>query len=148
VPLVSTVTGRVHEGRDFDAAYWGRNLRETVRFAEAMDRLVEDEGSGSSSRSGLTRPCPGRSPRHSAHVPGPGVVLPSLRRGEDGRGVLLGSLGALYSAGLPVAWQALYPRAGGSSSLLPWQRERTGWNRKSDDPADLVRSVELIPPAP
>ncbi len=37
VPVVSTVTGRVEE--DFDAAYWLRQAREPVRFAEALRTL-------------------------------------------------------------------------------------------------------------
>ncbi len=36
VPLVSTVTGRVLDSADCDASYWWRNLREPVRFADAL----------------------------------------------------------------------------------------------------------------
>src|SRR4051812_13532123 len=38
VPFLSTVTGE--PAVDLDAAYWYRNLRETVRFADATARLV------------------------------------------------------------------------------------------------------------
>ena len=132
VPMVSTVTGRVHKGRDFDAAYWGRNLRETVRFAEAMDTLVEGEGCELFLEVGPHPALSGAVSESLRRRSRSGVVLPSLRRGEDGRGVLLGSLGALYSAGLPVAWQALYP-SGRRIELPPYpgSANGTGWNRKT-----------------
>src|SRR5262249_15402040 len=54
-----------------------------------------------------------------------GVVLPSLRRGEE-QSVMLGSLGALYSVGYEVDWNGLYPAGGRCIRLpsYPWQRER------------------------
>ena len=33
--------GRRAEGHEFDAAYWGRNLRQTVRFTDAVSGLLE-----------------------------------------------------------------------------------------------------------
>ncbi len=36
IPLVSSVTGAVIEGSRLDAGYWWRNVREPVRFADAM----------------------------------------------------------------------------------------------------------------
>ena len=36
VPIYSTVTGTLATEEDFDAAYWGRNIRQTVRFAAAV----------------------------------------------------------------------------------------------------------------
>src|SRR6185436_7514921 len=38
--IVSTVTGRPATDRDFTAEYWGRNLREPVRFAAAVGMLT------------------------------------------------------------------------------------------------------------
>jgi acyl transferase domain-containing protein/NADPH:quinone reductase-like Zn-dependent oxidoreductase/thioesterase domain-containing protein/acyl carrier protein len=42
LPLYSTVMGQPVEGAELDATYWYRNLRETVRFAEAIERLAEE----------------------------------------------------------------------------------------------------------
>ena len=39
VPMVSTVTGAPIEGETLDAAYWGANLREPVRFRQAIAAL-------------------------------------------------------------------------------------------------------------
>ncbi len=125
VPIYSTVTGQVGHGLDFDAPYWARNMREPVLFSAAVQRLVEDghdiflEISPnpillSSIQQGLH------------HVGKEGAVLPSLRREEDERTVLLGSLGALYALGYPVDWNLIYPRGGRCVRLpsYPWQRER------------------------
>ena len=40
VPMISTVTGRSRAAKDFDRSYWGRNIREPVRFAEAISECV------------------------------------------------------------------------------------------------------------
>ncbi|MED7950358.1 acyltransferase domain-containing protein, partial [Streptomyces sp. BE303] len=37
IPFLSTVEGRWLEGPELDGGYWYRNLRQTVRFAEAVD---------------------------------------------------------------------------------------------------------------
>src|SRR5437764_13209933 len=56
----------------------------------------------------------------------PAQGLPSLRRGDDERAVLLGSAGALYVRGQVVAWDQLLPPNGRCVTLpaYPWQRER------------------------
>ncbi len=44
-PLVSTVTGNWMSGAEAtDPTYWSQHLRKTVRFANALDTLQEDEG--------------------------------------------------------------------------------------------------------
>ena len=42
VPMYSTVDAALSDGQSFDAAYWVRNLREPVRFARAIDELLND----------------------------------------------------------------------------------------------------------
>ena len=36
IPIWSTMLGRRAEGHEFDAAYWGRNMRQTVCFTDAV----------------------------------------------------------------------------------------------------------------
>ncbi|WP_227651876.1 acyltransferase domain-containing protein, partial [Klebsiella pneumoniae] len=38
--MVSTVTGKVLEGSKFGATYWWRNIREPVRFSEAVQEAT------------------------------------------------------------------------------------------------------------
>ncbi|XXZ16827.1 SDR family NAD(P)-dependent oxidoreductase [Sorangium sp. So ce315] len=124
IPLYSTVTLQKLDGAELDAGYWYRNLRETVRFAEATRRLL-DEGhrlfvevsphpvlstalQGTIEASGL-----------------PAVALGSLRRDEGDLGRVLLSLGELHAHGFPIAWGDVLPR--GKRVPLPtyaFQRER------------------------
>lgn len=41
IPFVSTVTGRVEKAPVLDAAYWWRNLRQPVLFADGLQELVK-----------------------------------------------------------------------------------------------------------
>jgi myxalamid-type polyketide synthase MxaD len=135
VPIYSTVTGMATmNGSEplFDAPYWARNLREPVLFSTAVQCLVEDghdiflEISAhpillSSIRQELI---------HCRHE---GAVLPSMRRGEEERGVMLGALGGLYTAGHEFDWRRIYPAGGRYVRLpfYPWQRERC-WLEATD----------------
>ncbi|HEY2873914.1 MAG TPA: beta-ketoacyl synthase N-terminal-like domain-containing protein, partial [Reyranella sp.] len=40
IPMVSTVTGITTDGPSLDASYWGRNLREPVRFRQGIETLI------------------------------------------------------------------------------------------------------------
>jgi myxalamid-type polyketide synthase MxaC len=125
IMLVSTVTGASISGDELGPAYWVRNLREPVRFAAAVEALA-DEGCTVFVEVG-PHPVLGRSVTQCLeHCGRTGLVLPSLRRRQDERLVLLGSLGGLYAAGCRVAWENLYSRGGSFCHLplYPWQRSR------------------------
>jgi len=108
--MYSTVSGTVSDGVTCDATYWVRNLREPVLFSTAVQRLRDDgydiflEISPhpillSAIQQGL------------AHSGREGNVLPSLRREENERLVMLRSLG-----------RSLYARvSGGLEQTLPLQ---------------------------
>ncbi len=117
LPMCSTVTGAPIDGARLDAAYWMRNLREPVQFAAAIRRLREDGCDA------FVEISP-----HPVLLPAieQGLCVPSLRRNEPERAVLLESLGALYTGGLVVDWERLYPAGGRCVGLppYPWQRER------------------------
>ncbi|AUX41122.1 polyketide synthase [Sorangium cellulosum] len=151
VPLISTVTGDAVDGAGLDAAYWFRNLRQPVRFWPAVERL----------RAGGHRVFLELSP-HPTLLPaleqglrgasGEVALLSSMRRGEDERAVLLGSLGALYTRGAPVRWEKLYPAPTRPVALppYPWQRERFWIEQRAPAPPPsrgrhplLGRRVEL-----
>jgi myxalamid-type polyketide synthase MxaE and MxaD len=125
IPIYSTVTGMAREGIEFDGRYWARNLREPVLFSGAVQRLLEDGYDTfveisphpallSAIQQGLN------------HLGREGAVVASMRRDDDERAVMLGSLGALYSLGYPVDWSRIYPRGGRCVRLPPhpWRRER------------------------
>jgi myxalamid-type polyketide synthase MxaE and MxaD len=125
MPIYSTVTAKLHEGGQFDATYWGDNLREPFLFADAVQEML---------KAGYTtfvevspHPVLVKSIQECAqHVQREVTVFASLRRNEAARNILLGTVGALYSQGQAVQWAQLYP-AGLPCVTLPsyaWQRER------------------------
>src|SRR5205085_12601710 len=40
IPIVSTVTGVPIDGAALDGRYWGRNVRDAVRFGPAIEQLL------------------------------------------------------------------------------------------------------------
>jgi acyl transferase domain-containing protein/aryl carrier-like protein len=122
IPLISEVTGAEVDGRSLDAAHWVRNFGDPAFFSRAIDELI-----GRGHRVFLdVGPHP--ITRHSVETnlrrlgAGPesadgGVVLASLRRDEDGRGTLRGTLATLHSLGAEVRWDELEPT--GDDAAVP-----------------------------
>ena len=124
VSLFSTVTGEVTDGADLEPAYWVRNLREPVLLAPVVERLANDGHSLFVEVS----PHPVLLPaieQTIAHLRMEATVLPSLRREQPEREVMLETLGGLYAAGRDVEWKALHPESGRLVRLpeYPWQRQ-------------------------
>lgn len=116
IPFYSTVYGKQVDGRELDADYWVRNLREPVLFADAARELIQ------CGFSHFLEISP-----HPVLLPaiedcGAAAVLPSMRRDEPGFQCMLDSLGSLYQDGFEFA----RPERGGHVELppYPWQRER------------------------
>jgi len=125
IAIFSTLTGNMANDSDFNASYWQRQIREPVRFAEVIDRLAQ-AGQCCFIEIG-PHPVLSLSILECLRQRGEeGLVLPSLRRGEEERATLLGSLGTLYTHGYPLDWRQLYPDGGRCVSLpsYPWQTER------------------------
>ncbi|WP_308312750.1 SDR family NAD(P)-dependent oxidoreductase [Streptomyces sp. ISL-11] len=126
IPLYSTVTGFRAAGRDLTAAYWWRNVREPVRFAEAAERMVKD-GADICLEIG---PHPVLRPyvrRVAAERPDAGVVhVAALHRDGEGRDDLRRAHAALIAAGAMGDGTRWFPRPGRVVDLpaYPWQRER------------------------
>ncbi|MFQ5794194.1 MAG: type I polyketide synthase [Candidatus Bipolaricaulia bacterium] len=125
LPIYSTVTGEASDGLEFDATYWVRNLKEPVLFSAAVQQLLESDHDIFLEIS--PHPILLKAIQQGLqHLDQEDIVLPSLRRDEEERAVMLGSLGALYTLGHPVDWSRLYPSGGRCVRLppYPWQRER------------------------
>ncbi|OKJ23870.1 polyketide synthase [Streptomyces sp. CB00316] len=119
IPFVSTVTGTPLSGPELDARYWWRNVREPVRFAEAVTHLVS-EGAGSVVEIG---PHPVLRP-YLRHTDIPYVA--TLHRDGDGLRETAATVAALLAAGTTTDWQRHFPRPGRVAELpaYPWQHER------------------------
>jgi len=124
LPIYSTVTGGRANDLSWDAAYWGRNIRQPVHFASAIETLARD---------GFTifielGPHPVLVMNIAECLKAsdfPGRAIPSLRRKRDDREMILSSLGELFILGINPNWEALSP-TGKVVQLppYPWQRER------------------------
>ncbi|MGK4000892.1 type I polyketide synthase [Sorangium sp. So ce1024] len=125
VAMRSTVTGGPCDDVALDAGYWARNLREPVLFCQAVEALLEggDALFVEMSPHPVLLPAVEETLRRGGRA---GAALPSLRREQDARRVLLESLAALYARGYPVAWERLFPARGRCVPLptYPFERER------------------------
>ncbi|MYW05249.1 acyltransferase domain-containing protein, partial [Streptomyces sp. SID3343] len=127
VAVWSTVTGAWIDTASMDGAYWASNLRETVRFEEAVRGLAA-AGHGVfvevSPHPVLTAAI--QATLEDAGVPEP-VVTGTLRRGQGGLARLHTSLAEVFVRGVPVAWAAAYRDSAVERVALPtyaFQRER------------------------
>ena len=117
IPLVSNVTGTwIQESQATDLGYWGRQLIETVRFADGLTTILESGDSimievgpgnvlSNLASQYLDEPPPGTNDLRNT------VVLPSLsahgRRVTDGR-TFLSSCAQAWLRGASVDWSGLY----------------------------------------
>ncbi|MFW9259889.1 SDR family NAD(P)-dependent oxidoreductase [Nostoc sp. CALU 546] len=125
IPLFSTVTGKQISGQEMDGAYWAQNMRNPVLFATAVDGLMK-AGYDLFLEIGAHPVLASYISECFAQANNTTTVLPSLRRKEAERAMMLGSFGKLYTLGYPVDWNHLYPQGGSLVRLpsYPWQRER------------------------
>ncbi|MFI0965123.1 beta-ketoacyl synthase N-terminal-like domain-containing protein [Streptomyces sp. NPDC021080] len=147
IPVYSSVEGGEIAGTALTAAYWGRNLRETVRFQDAVSAVEDPQdrvfvevsphpvlvsGAEESLRAaGVRRP----------------VVLPSLVRDKDEVDSLLTGLGALHAEGVPVDWSAFAGRGRTVVDLpgYPWQRRE---HALPDTPVERAAGTGALVGAP
>ena len=124
VPFYSTLTGELLGDTMLDANYWYQSLRNVVRFAPAVQALVD----GGCTRFIEVSPHPVLTIGVQEILDGTGVsgaALGTLRRDDGGRSRLLTSLAEAHVNGVRVDWRPVF--AGGRRVDLPtypWQHER------------------------
>lgn len=125
IQLVSTVTGQPIDGQQLDANYWWQNVRQSVRFADAMQAIssTTDIALEIGPHPVLAYSISECSQAAEIHV------LPSLHREFDDLRSLCNSLGALYSLGVDIQWKGFYalPTRKILIPEYPFQRMRL-WN--------------------
>ncbi|MGW2327122.1 SDR family NAD(P)-dependent oxidoreductase, partial [Streptomyces sp. NPDC001700] len=142
VAFYSTVTGGRADTAGLDAAYWVTNLRERVRFADAIEALLADGHRvfiEASTHPVLTVGMEETFERASVDA----VTVSTLRRDHGGRAQLVRSLAEAFVAGVPVDWTALFPADPTPRTVdlptYPFQHQRF-WMAGSGgagDPGDL-----------
>jgi acyl transferase domain-containing protein/NADPH:quinone reductase-like Zn-dependent oxidoreductase/ubiquinone/menaquinone biosynthesis C-methylase UbiE len=137
IDYVSCLTGElIEDGETLRQGYWRRHLRQTVRFAQAIERL-DTLGCDVYLEIG---PNPVLLSIGKRNLPGEtGVFLPSLRKERDDWEQVLSALSALYAQGARVAWDRFYQ--GQTRRLIelptyPFQRQHywieTGPTRRNE----------------
>ncbi len=137
VPFFSSLWGRQMEGQELTAEYWSRQVREPVRFAQAMQEVMRSfeqvavvELGGRPVLQGALRQC-------LQEAGGRGRVWASLRGPQEGgedevdeRACLLESVGGMYEQGLEPEWERVNRWASSPPPPVvawpayPWQRQR------------------------
>jgi polyketide synthase 12/epothilone polyketide synthase D len=123
-PYYSTVDLHVGGRNPGDGNYWWRNVRQTVLFAAAIDKTIDDghtcflEVSPHPVLRTSIQECLSRRGVE-------GTVVSSLRRGQSDFDTMAASLGELHVAGAAIAWNRII--GPGRVVQLPtyaWQRSR------------------------
>lgn len=106
--MISTVTGIVSKGTEFDAEYWWKNVRERVRFADAMEALAGQQVEVAIEIGPHPVLAYAIAECFSEHVQKV-FTVPSLRRDTDDQRQIKESLGRLFVWGFPVDWNRNAP---------------------------------------
>lgn len=145
IPLLSNLTGTwLEAAQATDPGYWVSHLRETVRFADGIDRALGDghttflEVGPGETLSRLASAGESWSAEHAA--------IPTLGRRDDAHEALLTSVGALWADGLDIDAGALHDgerRRRVSLPGYPFERERY-WLEPSGTPRKRAGSRRKI----
>ncbi len=122
ISLYSTVRGERAEDGDYGAEYWAKNIRQPVLFGPVIKGFAAN---GFNTFVEISpHPVLLESIKQCLPSGESKIVLPSLRRNQSERGILLRSLGALYTFGYPVQWARVSPK-GRLVDLphYPWQNK-------------------------
>ncbi|MER0245885.1 type I polyketide synthase, partial [Streptomyces sp. HSW2009] len=146
IAFYSTVSTERIDTSELTTAYWVTNLREQVRFADAVRRLLSDGYRVFIEAS--THPVLTVGLQETFDEVGvPAAAVPTLRREHGGLDQLLRSVGQAFAAGVAVDWGRWFPAEPRPHLVdLPtyaFQRERfwldghSGEHARGGDPADL-----------
>jgi acyl transferase domain-containing protein/NADPH:quinone reductase-like Zn-dependent oxidoreductase/acyl carrier protein len=139
----STVTGGRIDTSGLDTAYWVTNLRERVRFADAVRALLDDGHRVFIEVS--AHPVLTVGMQETFEEAGIGAAtVPTLRRDHGGHAQLVRAIAQAFTAGVEVDWSRWFPAEPAPRVIdLPtyaFQRERYWLDRRggpSGDPAEL-----------
>ena len=144
IPLISTVTAGLAQENDYGPEYWGRNVREPVQFSESIDRLIED-GYNVFVEIGPHPVLKNYIRQNLEAARKQALIFPSLRRKEPEKATMLFTLGRLFIAGYPVAFEKLYDKFAAHMDLppYPFQREHY-WI--DEEPEEKKETVDYVHP--
>lgn len=145
IPFWSAVAGGQLEGDQLDSRYWWRNIREPVRFEQAI-RGLRDGGAAVFVEigprpilAGYVRECLGDAARQSA-------ILPTMAPKADDLASVRRRAFEILIAGCPTDLERLFPAKAAFVELpgYPWQRERY-WYQPTPESVGLLERRPVHP---
>lgn len=145
ITFVSTVTGNVLDGTVLDADYWWRNVREPVRFADAITRIAElgcrlfvEIGPHAILQRYVTESL--------SAVNIQGRFIPTLRRNDDGLQRIEEAAARLHLLAEQSLLSTYFPHQGRRVRLpnYPWQKERH-WHAKTSESLHVIERRRVHP---
>ena len=145
IPFYSTVTGEALDGRELNAAYWWRNIRNPVLFERAVNN-IQDDGSNIFIEVGPHAIMRGYINDCLSLRDMQGRVIPTLARGDDDPQRVSGAVSEAIIAGARVDWPHVFPAPGQFKQLpnYPWQRERH-WHPVTTQSIGLLERRKVHP---
>ncbi|GAB3333565.1 type I polyketide synthase [Bordetella tumulicola] len=145
IPFLSSVDGKPLDGTLLNADYWWRNVREPVRFHQAVDTLVS-QGNNVFIEVGphpVLRSYVNDSLNAAERK---GVVLLTASRGNDDPARIHDAAGQALLSGAQTDWQDLFPWVGRHIAMpaYPWQRERY-WHPMSPESLGQLQRTNVHP---
>mgnify|MGYP003868419179 CR=1 FL=1 len=136
IPLYSTVDGKRCDGSKLDAAYWWANVRQEVRFCEAITTIWKDLGPCHFVEVGphpvlkvsIQRTLADLQPNAKASG---ADILTTLNRNTAEPLTFMSTLGALYGLGFSPRWQQQLKGDEKMIPLPPYPFERVSYRRLS-----------------
>ncbi len=141
-PLISTVTGGMLSGTEMGAEYWWQNVRQSVRFSDAMAGLAQ-QGFGLAIEVG-PHPVLAYAINECFQAAGSAVhTVPSLNRQQDDLYCISKSLGNIYAMGFDIDWSGFYNAPSRKLDLpgYPFQRQRC-WSESIESSFSRLAIVE------
>ena len=141
IPIVSNASGELLGAEQAaDPAYWVAQVRQPVRFADAVGTLAELGASAyleigpDAVLSAMASECLQAEEQEAQ-------TIPTLREGRAEPEALIGALGEAHAVGAKVQWPAFFAGSGAKAVALPtyaFQRERYWLSSTLAGPASLI----------
>jgi acyl transferase domain-containing protein/NADPH:quinone reductase-like Zn-dependent oxidoreductase/acyl carrier protein len=132
LPLYSTVTAQLTRAGDWGAAYWADNVREPVLFKTAIGAIAAADFTT------FLEIAPhavlsGSIEKNLEAIRKKGVIVSTLKRGQNDVAMLNQALACLHVMGYPLNWQALYPHNGRMVQLPNYAWQHGNYWSESED---------------
>ncbi|NNE00967.1 MAG: type I polyketide synthase, partial [Pirellulaceae bacterium] len=130
--LISTVTGDYARGQELDADYWWKNVRQSVRFADAMS-VAAKAGIGVALEIGPHPVLTYAITECFQQAKSPVRVFASLHRDREDTQCMADSLGSLYTVGLNLDWSKIHAPPPSRVDLPPYPfQNQSCWSESQE----------------